>query len=131
MDGGIIVEGFVHGYSNILKILNIYAPYNKILKFWVGIFQSGILANMSLIVVGDFNFMMSNQGIWGDVKSEDSLTYFFTAKFEEMKLVDVVPNVMIPTWSNGRCRGVGLAKWLDEFFLAKNLCEDFGKYNSW
>ena len=74
---------------------------------------------------------MSTQGIWQAEKLKDSFTYFFRAKFEEMKLVDVVPNVMIPTLSNGHCGGVGLAKWLDKCFLGENLCEDFGKYKSW
>ena len=42
-----------------------------------------------------------------------------------MKLVDIIPNVMVPTWSNGRCGGDGLAKWLNRLFLDKDLCEDF------
>ena len=48
-----------------------------------------------------------------------------------MKLVDIIPNVMVPTWSNERCGGVGLAQWLNRFFLDKDLCEDFRKYRSW
>ena len=76
----------------------------------------------SLIVMVDFNFTMSTQKIWGTGKSEDTLTYFFIAKFEEMKLVDVVPNVMIPTLSNGRCGGVGLAKWFKTGFFLVRIC---------
>ena len=73
----------------------------------------------SLIVRVDFNFTMSTQKIWGAGKSEDTLTYFFIAKFEEMKLVDAVPNVMIPTLSNGRCGGG--CGW-EAFFTGITLC---------
>ena len=48
-----------------------------------------------------------------------------------MKLVDIVPNVMVPTWSTGQCDGAGLPKQLDKFLLDENLCDDFGKYRSW
>ena len=74
---------------------------------------------------------MSTEEIWGVGKSEDPLSYFFISKFEEMKLVDIFPNVMIRTWSNGWCGDMGLAKWLDRFFLVEYMCEDFGKYRTW
>ena len=35
---GILVEGFTHVFSKILRILNIYAPYSKRLEFWEEIF---------------------------------------------------------------------------------------------
>ena len=48
-----------------------------------------------------------------------------------MKLVDIVPNVMIPTWLNGWCGDASIAKQLDKLFLIEDLCEDFAKYRSW
>ena len=48
-----------------------------------------------------------------------------------MKLVDIVPNVLCQTCLNGRCGEEGLVKILDRFFLAEDLCENFGKFRSW
>ena len=48
-----------------------------------------------------------------------------------MKLVEIFPNVLCPTWSNWRCGVVGLAKIHDRFLLYKDICDDFGKYRNW
>ena len=45
--------------------------------------------------------------------------------------MDTVPNVLSPTWSNGRCQAYGLAKILDKYLMAKYVREDFGKYRTW
>ena len=39
--------------------------------------------------------------------------------------MDIVPNVLCPTWSNGRCGDTGLGKRLDRFLLIEDLCDDF------
>ena len=39
--------------------------------------------------------------------------------------MDIIPNVLFPTWLNGRCGAIGLAKIMDRFLLAKDLCDDF------
>ena len=80
-------------------------------------FQSCLLEDRCLIVARDFNFMMSLEEVWGFGKSEDPLSYYFKTKFEEMKLIDIAPNVLTPTLSNGRCGDVGITKRLDRFFL--------------
>ena len=64
-------------------------------------------------------------------KIEYPISDFFKEKMEEQKLVDIVPNVLCPTWSNGRCGPSVLAKRLEIFMLVEDLCEGFGKYRTW
>ena len=75
--------------------------------------------------------MLSLDEVWGSGKIEDPISEYFRAEIEEMKLVEIVPNVLCPTWSNGRCGVVGLDKIHDRFLLYKDLCENFGKYKTW
>ena len=95
------------------------------------IFQSGLLYDRSLIVAGDLSLTLSLDEVWGVGKIEDPISDFLKAEMEEMKLVDIETNVLCPTWSNGRCGALGLAKILDRFMLAEDLCEYFGKYRTW
>ena len=69
--------------------------------------------------------------VLGAGKSDDPISDYFKTKIEEMKLVDIVPNVLCQTCLNGRCGEEGLVKILDRFFLAEDLCENFGKFRSW
>ena len=45
----------------------------------------------------------------GTCKSEDPLSEYFREKLEENKPLDITPNVLTPTCTNGRCGGEGLA----------------------
>ena len=79
----------------------------------------------SLIIDGDLNLMLSMDEVWGAGKSEDPISDYFRSKIEELKLVDIIRNVLCPTWSNGRCGDAGLEKRLDRFLLVEDLCDDF------
>ena len=46
-------------------------------------------------------------------------------------MIDVAPSILVPAWSNGRCGGGGIAKRLDRFFMAENMCDRLGRYRSW
>ena len=67
---------FCQGYSKKIRILNIYAPYNNRLEFCEENFHFGILVGRSLIVAGDFNFMMLIDDVWGDERCDDPLSNF-------------------------------------------------------
>ena len=75
--------------------------------------------------------MLSMDEVWGAGKIEDPISEYFSGKIEDMKLVDIVPNLLCHAWSNGRCGAVGLAKILDRFLLVDDLCDNVGKYRTW
>ena len=55
---------------------------------------------------------------------------FFVSLFEDAKLVDIVLNVLVHTWYNGRCGNTRIAKRLDIFFMSEVLCDAMGRYRS-
>ena len=48
-----------------------------------------------------------------------------------MRLLDVIPSSLVPTWTSGRCGVGGVAKRLDRFVMAETLFESVFKYRSW
>lgn len=56
---------------------------------------------------------------------------FFLQLFDKENLLDIVPSVLVPTWSNGRCGKAGIAKRLDRFLMAENIRGLVGRYRSW
>lgn len=85
----------------------------------------------ALILAGDLNLTLPAEETWGMGNAMDPLSDFFNQIFEAEKLVDIVPNAIVPTWSNGRCGGADIAKRLDCFFMFESLCDSIGRYRSW
>ena len=79
-------------------------------------------------MAGNFNFTMSSDETWGLGNHVDHLYDYFVSLFEDVRLIDIVPNVLVPTWSNSRCGGACISKRLDRFFMVEDLCDDFGRY---
>ena len=48
-----------------------------------------------------------------------------------MNLIEILSNAISPTWNNVRCDAAGLAKRLDRFLLAEDLCHALGNYMTW
>ena len=90
-----------------------------------------ILDDISLIVVGDLNLTLSPNEFWGPGKIDDPIAKFFKSKMEEKHLIDIVSNVACPTWSNGRCGTMRVAKWLDRFLMVEDLCDALRNYKTW
>ena len=70
-----------------------------------------------LILGGDLNFSMGLSEIRGTRARLDSLSDSFIKYLETFGLVDIVPSVMLPTWTNRR---VG----------AKRICNDHPEWTS-
>ena len=64
-------------------------------------------------------------------RTKDPIVDFFKSKMEEHKLVDIIPNVLSPTWLNGSFGASSLSKRLDRFLMVEDLCDEFGKYRTW
>ena len=67
----------------------------------------------------------------GGVNSLHPLSNFFLSLFDSANLNEIVPSILIPTWSNGQCGTAGVEKRLAIFFMADCLCESIGRYHSW
>ena len=90
-----------------------------------------LLEDNSLILEGDVNFTLSSEEVWGLGNKFDLLGEFLVSLFEEEILVDIVPNVILMTWSKGCCGGAGIANRLDMFLMYKYLCDEMGNYHSY
>ena len=76
-----------------------------------------------LILGGDLNFSMGVSDIWGTRARLDSLSDFFIKFLETFGLVDIVPSVMLPTWTNRRVGAKSICKRLDRFLVSADLLD--------
>jgi len=128
---GLLVEGHVRGFQEMIRVLNIYGPYRDRRSFWDMVDRSKILLLDNLFVGGDLNLTLGPSEIWGGIASEDPLAIYFKQLFMRVNLVDISLNVLTPTWRNG-CTGTDfIAKRLDHFLVSGELIERFGWYKSW
>ena len=69
--------------------------------------------------------------IWGYRAKLDSLSDFFTKILENYGLVDIIPTVMIPTWTNRRTDNEIICKRLDRFLLSVDMLDFEYFYRQW
>ena len=98
---GIIVEGSIKGFDEVLKMINCYAPYKDWQQFWDTVDTSMILIESCLIFAGDLNFTMNSTEYWGNNNRLDPLSKFFHRFFQRKHLLYIVPSKRSPTWKNG------------------------------
>jgi hypothetical protein len=70
-----------------------------------------------LIVSGDFNFTLNEGEIWGERSHPDPLALFLKDLFAEGGLVDIMSDVVVPTWRNGRKGVDSILKRLDRILF--------------
>ena len=77
--------------------LNIYGPYVEREGFWNNLLEFMSTICTKIIFGGDLNFSLGLSKIWGDRARSDCLFDFFTKILDDHGLVDIVPNVILPT----------------------------------
>lgn len=88
-----------------------------------GIKDQEFLSSDNVIVSGDLNLTLNSREYWGDVARPDPLVDYFSHFFENLKLIDVEPEKMVPTWRNSRRGRAGITKnWTVS--LAENVVEE-------
>ena len=81
-------------------------------------------ANCTKIIFGgDLNFSMGISEIWGERAKIDCLSYFFSKLLDDHGLVDIFPNVTLPTWNNRRVGSENVKKRVDRLMISIDLLE--------
>ena len=76
-----------------------------------------------IIFGGDLNFSMGLSEIWGDRARSDCLSDFFAKILNDHGLMDIVPSVILPTWTNRRVGSENICKRLDRLMISIDLLE--------
>jgi hypothetical protein len=79
----------------------------------------------------DFNFTLSEGESWGSNGHPDPLASFLKDTFTAGGLVDILPEVLVPTWRNGQQGADGISKRLDRHFVSTDLLEKVAHYRAW
>jgi len=61
----------------------------------------------------------------------DTLALFFHTLFSAHHLVDFVPDLLTPTWRNGREGAASISKRLDRFLLSEHLISPIDRLHTW
>jgi hypothetical protein len=108
--GGLQLTGYSFDLKEQLSFLNVYGTCSDRKVFWKKVKDRGILSQQNLIVVGDFNFTLTEGESWGTSSQPDPLALFLKDIFTARGMVDILPDVLMPTWRNGRKGGDSILK---------------------
>ena len=104
-----------------LNILNIYGLYNSRVTFWDSLQTSHLLRCENLVIGGNMNFTLGVHELWGPRARVDPLASFFSNLLQNIKMVDLDPQKLKPTWTNRRTGEDRIAKRPDRFLLVESL----------
>ena len=70
--------------------------------------------------------VLKSNEVWGQGKINNGLTDFINSEMLNRNMIDIIPAVMKPTWSNGRVGEAYVAKRLDRVFVHFGLIDKIG-----
>lgn len=109
-----------------INILNTYAPYLHRFPFWDRFFSSDLCEIRSLMIVGDLNFTLCPDEVWGGGRKMDPLADFIKNHLLIRNFIDVAPSVLTHTWDNGRSFRAFIAKHIDGVIIHANIIDAMG-----
>ena len=86
-------------------------------------FNLECLSCTNLIFGGDLNYSVGFSEIWGAKARVVFLSDFFTRLMDAFGLVDLVPSIILPTWSNRRVGCENICKRLDRVLISAKLLD--------
>jgi hypothetical protein len=95
--GGILLTCTCLELNQSVTLLNVYGPFIEKKDLWEKVVVKGLLECKSLILVGDLNLTCEAGDLWGEKVHMDPLSAFFKEIFNEARLIDLAPDVMVPT----------------------------------
>jgi hypothetical protein len=114
-----------------INLLNVYSPCSDRHNFWEKVEARGLLDLENLIIAGDLNLTISVGEVWGGSATQDTLADFFTTLFSAHNLVDYAPDILAPTWRNGRMGSDAISKRLDRFLISEHLISTEDRIRTW
>ena len=123
----------LHSFELKLTIccLNLYRPYVDREIFWYNSFKMEGLMSSKLILGGDLNYYVGLSEIWGVKARVDNLSDFFIRKMEVAGLVDIVPTILLPTWTNRRVGRENICKGLYRLLLSTDFMDCDLHFQQW
>jgi len=99
--GFIGMDIFVGELGLPLKVINIYAPNQNRMAFWLNLLDNNLVTT-STIIGGDLNFSLGMEESWGHHAQLDPISEQMGMLLDTYKLVDVPMNKKVPTWHKRR-----------------------------
>jgi hypothetical protein len=130
-ESGLGIKVFVEDLGRYFLVLNVYGPSQDRVPFWDSLLNKSFLKVEDLIMGGDLNFSLGSAESWGQRAHPDALTEYFRHKLGEVRLLDITPIILRPTWRN-KCVGEDfIAKRIDRFLLSEPLVESPLIFRQW
>lgn len=129
--GGMLLTSIDLESKRQISLLNIYGSCSEHKQLWERLEKSGLLALKNLVIAGNLNLTLSSREIWGGTNTLGTLTSFFTNYFHKNKLIDIVPETLVPTWRNDRAGTESISKRLDRSLIYEDLLASVGVYRAW
>ena len=123
MESGLCVSLYSTEIQMEICFVNIYGPYVDKEGYWNNLLDFICARCTRIIFGGDLNFSMGLSEIWGDRARIDCLSDFFSKILDDHGLVDILPNVTLPTWNNRRFGSENVSKRLDRLMISVDLLE--------
>ena len=123
--GGILLLGQLRGMEGHINIANMYAPYKDKQNFWNQMENSGIFMLQNLILMGNLNFTLQSDEIWGENGRMDPLSSSLLDLFAAHQMSDIRPCPLMPTWSNKITGYQYIGKRLDRDIMKDNLIDSW------
>lgn len=122
----ILIFAYFRDCTELVHILNIYAPYRQRFPFWEKFLSSKILDIDSLLIGSDFNCTLSNDETWGKGRKIDPIGRMIRNAIIQNNFIDIQPDCIAPSWDNGQSNDSFLAKRLDRYIIRGKLIDRFG-----
>ena len=123
MESGLSASLYSIEMKEVYCFMNIYGPYLDRVRFWNNLLSLDCLLPVRLIFGGDLNFSLGFSKIWGVKARVDCLSDLFSKKLETYGLVDIVPHVLTPTWSNRRVGDECISMCLDRLMVSADFLD--------
>lgn len=128
--GFIGMDIFMGKLELTLKVINIYAPNQNRMAFWLNLLENNLVTN-STIIGGDLKFSLGMEESWGHHAQLDLISELMSTLLDSYKLVNVPMNKKVPTWHNRRTGDAALGRGLEKFLIDEDLIHKLPLYRQW